>query len=272
MTKNTRHFLIALVPAAVVAIWSDDDTLAIIVLILAAIAVSYAWAAVFAKQRERALDPGWLLHGLIFGLLLPPTMPLGIAALALSFGVVFGCHVFGGSGRYLVHPSLLAVVFIGFAYPAHLDMTGWLAGATTGSPASALYPAACLLGALYLITTRQIAGAIVVGGLAGAFIAGSLVGGISGYSHLLLGNFAFALAFIATDPTTQAKTAFGRLAFGAVFGLLTVVLRTADPAQPEGTWSALLLTMLLVPLIDRLTMRREPKATPLTNESEETTQ
>ena len=260
VSTSTRHFLIALAPAAIAGIWIRGDYVAMLALIGAAIVTSYAWSAVFARQRKRALDQNWLLHGVIFGLLLPPAMPLGLAALALSFGVVFGCHVFGGSGRYLVQPSLLAVVFIAFAYPEYLDTTAWLSGDSTGSAASALYPAACLLGALYLIATRRIVGAIVVGGLVSAFAAGTLLGGLSGYSQLLLGNFAFALTFIATDPTTQPTTTISRLVYGGLFGLLTVILRTFDPAQPEGTWPALLLAMLFIPLIDRLTQRPEAKA------------
>ena len=264
MTKSTAHFLIAIGPAAMVGIWRPGDYIPALALIALSVATSYAWATIFARQRKRALDPGWLLFGVIFGLLLPSTVPLGIAALGLSFGVVFGCHVFGGSGRYLVHPSLLAVVFITFAYPAHLDMTAWLPDAATGSTASAIYPAACLLGALYLIALRQSSGAIVIGGVMAAFIGGTLLGELSGYSHLLLGNFAFALSFIAADSTTQPKTMIGRLAFGGLFGLLTVILRTADPSQPEGTWPALLLAMLFIPLIDRLTLRRRARAIPAT--------
>jgi len=249
-----------------------------------ALLVSYFWSRLFSRLRGRLPDSGWLLHAWIFSLLLPATMPLGFAALALSFGLVFGCHVFGGTGRYLVHPSLLAVVFIAFAYPALVDATVWLPGglvasawsiaAAGGSEAAtavgiSLLDAfigrevgaigttsmlASLVGALYLIVTRRAAAAVVVGGVA-AVLACALFTELSWPWQLALGNFAFVLAFVATDPTTQPRTAVGCLLFGAMFGTLTIILRTADPSLPEGTWAALLLASLVIPSIDYATDR-----------------
>jgi Na+-transporting NADH:ubiquinone oxidoreductase subunit NqrB len=92
-----------------------------------------------------------------------------------------------------------------------------------------------------------------------ALAAASAMGGsLPWHWQLALGNFAFALAFIATDPTTRAATNGGSWAYGAAFGVLTVTLRIADPDHPEGSWSALLLAMLFVPLFDHIaiTVRR----------------
>ena len=217
-----------------------------------ALLVSYFWAAVFSKVRFRPPDAGWLPQALIFSMLLPAAIPFGFAALALSFGLVFGSHAFGGTGRYLVHPALLGAVFISFSYPALIDESAWIEGDPT---AAIWFAVACLLGALWLIATRHASAMLVAGGVAGIGIAGSLLGELSPLAQLTLGHFAFALAFIATDESTQPKTRAGRMVFGLLFGFLTIVLRTANPDRPEGTLAALLLASLMVPLIDYLTLQ-----------------
>lgn len=253
VSPGTRQLLIAMAPAAGVRILSlGTDVADWLALMGTAVIVSWCWAAAFARFRDRPLDTDWPAHALIFALLLPATMPLGFAVVALSFGLVFGCHVFGGTGRYLVHPGVLGAVFVRFSWPALVDDTAWLA-AEPNEPI--WFAAACLLGALFLTATGRASAMLVGGGVIGAAVAGSLLGDLSPLSHLMLGHFAFALAFIATDPSTQPKTPAGCLISGVLFGLLTIVLRTADPDEPEGTVAALLLVSLVIPLIDRLTLR-----------------
>jgi len=220
-------------------------------LLAVSLVMSRFWAELFSRWRDRPLDRGWVLAAWLYALLLPAQTPLGFAALALSFGLVFGCHVFGGSGRYLVNPALLAIVFLSVSYPNPL---------VAAAEVHLEQAIASLLGALYLIT-RGAASARIIGAALGAIIVGSLAVGLSWHWHFTLGNFALLLAFVATDPTTRPATAGGCWAFGALFGALTIVLRTAIPESPEGTWSALLLASLCVPLLDHIAGWR-PKPAP----------
>jgi Na+-transporting NADH:ubiquinone oxidoreductase subunit B len=324
VTSNNRHFVIATIPAAVIGVWNlgmqienlpaeaagawqlaaaralaagieaPGNVAAIAVgaaawlpLLGIALLVSFFWASLFSRVRARSLDAGWLLHAWLFSLLLPPAMPPGFAAIALSFGLVFGCHVFGGTGKYLVNPALLAVVFLTFAYPSMLDMSistwsivaagGIEAAATAGTTLldafagreagaiGATSVIASVVGALYLVATRSVSPSIIVAGLFALAVSGASFGALPWAWHLALGNFAFVLIFLATDPTPQPRTTVGKIVFGGLFGLLTVVVRTADPSHPEGTWAALLFACLIVPLIDYLTQRthREPTPQPL---------
>lgn len=244
-------------------------------LLLTALAVSRAWAEVFARLRGRPLDSGWALAAWWFALLAPATLPLPMAALCLSFGVVFGSHVFGG--RYIVNPALLGIVFAAIAYPPLVADTQWLPGATVpssfalavvgGEPAADLAwsplflgseigaigtpsDLACLLGAVFLIARGAASARIVIGAVAGLAAAGTLFGELPWYWHLALGHFTFLVAFVATDPTTEPTTKPGCWAFGALLGVLTVVLRVANPDHPEGSWFALLLASLFIPLFD----------------------
>ena len=111
---------------------------------------------------------------------------------------------------------------------------------------------AASLGAAYLIARGLASTGIVAGAVIGVGIMGGLVGELPALWHLALGNFAFALAFIATDRSTTPSATAGCWAFGALFGVLLVILRVADPARPEATVSALLLASLCIPLIDHI--------------------
>jgi Na+-transporting NADH:ubiquinone oxidoreductase subunit B len=107
---------------------------------------------------------------------------------------------------------------------------------------------------------RTLAGALV-GLVIGAsfvnlFAGEDLAWGISWYWHLVLGNFAFGVAFLATDPSVGPLTRPARWAYGTLIGLLTIVIRVVDPSHPEGSLYAILLAMLAVPLLDYLAVRR----------------
>ncbi|NOY68295.1 MAG: NADH:ubiquinone reductase (Na(+)-transporting) subunit B [Deltaproteobacteria bacterium] len=83
--------------------------------------VGFAWEILFAVIRRHPVSEGFLVTGLLFPLTLPPTIPLWQVAIGISFGVVIGKEVFGGTGRNLFNPALTARAFIFFAYPAHMS-------------------------------------------------------------------------------------------------------------------------------------------------------
>jgi len=80
------------------------------------------WEFLFATIRKHEINEGFLVTGLLFPLTLPPTIPLWQVAVGISFGVVIGKEIFGGTGKNFLNPALTARAFIFFAYPA--DMSG----------------------------------------------------------------------------------------------------------------------------------------------------
>ena len=62
-------------------------------------AVGGFWEVLFAIVRKHEINEGFLVTGLLFPLTLPPTIPLWQVAVGISFGVVIGKEVFGGTGR-----------------------------------------------------------------------------------------------------------------------------------------------------------------------------
>ncbi len=64
------------------------------------------------------------------------------------------------------------------------------------------------------------------------------------------GGLLFGAAFMATDYTTSPVTARGKLIYGALCGVLTILIRYFA-AHEDGVMYAILLMNCLVPLIDR---------------------
>lgn len=80
------------------------------------------WEALFCIVRKHELNEGFLVTGALFPLICPPTLPLWQVALGISFGVVIGKEIFGGTGKNFLNPALTGRAFLFFAYPA--QMTG----------------------------------------------------------------------------------------------------------------------------------------------------
>ncbi len=255
-----------------------------------AIAVSLLVEVAFAIGRKRPVNAGWLTMAWLYALLLPPVSALYLVAIALVFGAVLGKHIFGGTGRYIVNPALLGVVFLQLGFPdayassgvAGLIVSTWDAAVAGGAAAldelgwwnvfmgreigaiGAASAAACLLGTIYLWFRGAASLRIAAGGLAGvglavisisAFADADTVLGFPIQWHLALGSLGFVLAFIAMDPTTMPATRAGRWIFGGLIGALTVLIRELNPEHLEGALTATLLASLCIPLIDHLTVR-----------------
>lgn len=79
------------------------------------------WEVLFAIVRKHEVNEGFFVTSVLFTLILPSTTPLWIAALGISFGVVFAKEIFGGTGKNFLNPALSARAFLYFAYPAYMS-------------------------------------------------------------------------------------------------------------------------------------------------------
>ena len=118
----------------------------------------------------------------------------------------------------------------------------------------------CLVGAAILIATgigswKIMAGVIL--GTTGTSLLLNWAGSdtnpmfsIPFYYHLVIGGLAFGLVFMATDPVSASMTEKGKWIYGALIGLMTVLIRVVNPAFPEGIMLAILFGNVFAPLID----------------------
>jgi len=107
-------------------------------IVLPIIFVSYAvgglWEVLFCVIRKHEINEGFLVTGLLFPLTLPPTIPLWQVAVGISFGVVIGKEIFGGTGFNVLNPALTARAFLFFAYPVQISGDVWTKLVDGGSP------------------------------------------------------------------------------------------------------------------------------------------
>ena len=174
------------------------------------------WEVLFATIRRHEVNEGFLVTSMLYTLIMPPDVPLWQVALGISFGVVIGKEVFGGTGKNFLNPALVGRAFLYFAYPAQMSgNTIWtpvdgFSGATALSiSASSGYQElaadnitwmdafigtiqgclgetstlACLIGLIFLLVTKIANWRLVVGCLGGMIVFASLLNVIGSDSN-----------------------------------------------------------------------------------------
>ena len=124
----------------------------------------------------------------------------------------------------------------------------------------------CLLGAGLLILTRVGSWRTMAGVTLGTFAMALLLGSVGSDSnpmfavpfhwHIVLGGWALGTVYMATDPVSSSYTDGGRWAYGFGIGALCVLIRSVNPAYPEGMMLAILFMNMFAPLIDHFAIRR----------------
>ncbi|WP_372759220.1 NADH:ubiquinone reductase (Na(+)-transporting) subunit B, partial [Litorivivens sp.] len=79
------------------------------------------WEVLFAMKRGHEVNEGFFVTSILFALTCPPSIPLWMVALGITFGVVVGKEVFGGTGKNFLNPALTGRAFLFFAYPASMS-------------------------------------------------------------------------------------------------------------------------------------------------------
>ena len=238
--------------------------------LLVTFAVGGAWEVLFAAVRKHPVTEGFLVTGMLFPLILPPVIPLWQVAIGISFGVVIGKEIFGGTGMNVLNPALVGRAFLFFAYPVEISgdrvwiaaATGadgvsgatWLASASeAGSAALAqgldwwdaflgVIPGsmgetsalACLAGALVLIVT----------GVGSWRIMGSVTVGTAAAAWLLNGVGSETNPFFEVSP--MGHFLLGGWAFGTVYMATDPV---SAPVSNQGQYAYGLLIGVLTVLI-----------------------
>jgi Na+-transporting NADH:ubiquinone oxidoreductase subunit B len=228
--------------------------------------VGIAWEILFAIKRGHEVNEGFFVTSILFALTCPPDIPLWQVALGISFGVVIGKEVFGGTGKNFLNPALTGRAFLYFAYPAQMSGdTVWVAvdGVTAATPLSVVASEgmaalqsqvswmeaflgsipgsigetstlAILLGGVLLLASRVASWRIIAGVMIGMVALSSLLNMIGSDS-----NPAFAMPWYWHLVT-------GGFAFGMIF-------MATDPVSAAmtdtGKWAFGILIGLLTVLI-----------------------
>jgi len=169
------------------------------------------WEVLFSLVRNHEINEGFFVTSLLFTLTLPASIPLWQVAIGISFGVVIGKEVFGGTGKNVLNPALVGRAFLFFAYPAH--MSG---------------------GAVW----------VPVDGYSGATALHLAAGG--GVEAILLGGMTWMDAFLGNIQGSLGETSTLACLFGAAF---LVFARIASWRIMAGVLLGMVGTSLLFNLI-----------------------
>ena len=260
------------------------------------------WEVVIATIRGHEVNEGFFVTSILFSLIVPASLPLWQAALGISFGVVIGKEIFGGTGKNFLNPALTGRAFLFFAYPGEISGDAvWTAvdgfsGATplgiaalqgmegvtmsgfTGMDAflgkmqcsvGETSTMAIFIGGAILLITKTASWRIMAGVMLGMIATALMFNSIGSetnpmfampwYWHLVVGGFAFGMVYMATDPVSAAMTNTGKWWYGALIGVMCVLIRVVNPAYPEGIMLAILFANLFAPLIDWQVVRSNVK-------------
>ncbi len=290
--------LLAVLPATIASIyfwgWSSLAVIAVAWLVGGLIEV------ITATIRKAEVTEGFLVTGILYALLLPPTIynHMWLVALGMAVAILIGKEFFGGTGKNIFNPALVGVAFLMIFFGD--DMRSWLQpfwgsfpGGFTEWAASAtqLGPNATPLlafqetgetpdfltmlignhpgniGEVSAILLLLGGGFLLHGGIIDGRISITILATVGALTYffnmvaptvfpdpifaLLSGSLLLAAFLNATDPVTSPITKRGKILYGLLIGILTVMIR-AYTHFPDGVVFAILIGNLFAPWFDKL--------------------
>jgi len=241
--------------------------------------VSYAAGGVvevfMACIRKEEINEGFLVTGLLFPLILPPTLPLWMVAVGVMFGVLVGKELFGGTGRNLFNPALVGRCFLLLGYPAAMG-SGWLepvvrwpgrllqyVGSGQSDAVTAATPLVAAdqgkLAPLADLFLGRIAGslgetctlAILIGGI---FLLLTRVGNWRTVAGVLGSFFVLEAILHAAEPSSFPPALWSLCAGGLMFGAFYMATDPiSSPVTNAGKWAYAILIGVTTVLIRNLT-------------------
>jgi Na+-transporting NADH:ubiquinone oxidoreductase subunit B len=202
----------------------------VIPIVVVAYAVGLTTEFTFAVIRNHPVNEGFLVTGMLIPLVVPPTIPLWMVAMATIFAVVIGKEAFGGTGMNILNVALTARVFIFFAYPTYISGDGvWVAGEAEQFVDG--ISGATPLAVAYLDGLEGLASAVPFNYDLGHMIVGTIPGSIGETSAIAIGIGAVILLVTGIGSwKIMSSVVAGALAMGILLAALPINPFPAVPA------------------------------------------
>ena len=282
------YVVIALLPATFFGIWNfrhENAWILVVVTTAAAVLSEYLYEKLMHKPIT-INDFSAVVTGLLLALNLPPTLPWWMGVLGAVFAIIVVKQLFGGLGQNFMNPALgarcfLLICFAGkMTYFVYDGVTGptplaeLKAGETVNTLSMLLgnirgtigetSVVAIMIGAMFLILMGvidlRIPGTYIVTFVIFVGIFGHIANPDVGFfdpqyitAHLCGGGLMLGAWFMATDYVTSPITPKGQFVYGIILGVLTGLFRLFG-GSAEGVSYAIIISNLLVPLIERVTL------------------
>ena len=274
--------IIGLLPATLFGIWNfrhENAWILVVVTTAAAVLSEYIWEKLMHKPITVS-DCSAAVTGLLLALNLPPTLPWWMGVVGAVFAIIVVKQLFGGLGQNFMNPALAARCFLLICFTG--QMTYFVYDGVTGATPLANLKAgetvntmdmllgftrgtigetsviAIMIGAMFLILMGvidlRIPGSYIV-----SFVVFIVLFGGHGFdpqyitAHLCGGGLMLGAWFMATDYVTSPITSSGKIIYGICMGLLTGLFRLFG-GSAEGVSYAIIISNLLVPLIEKVTL------------------
>ncbi|HJC44018.1 MAG TPA: RnfABCDGE type electron transport complex subunit D [Candidatus Mediterraneibacter gallistercoris] len=274
--------VIGLLPATLFGIWNfrhENAWILVVVTTAAAVLSEYIWEKLMHKPIT-VKDFSAVVTGLLLALNLPPTLPWWMGVVGAVFAIIVVKQLFGGLGQNFMNPALAARCFLLICFTGR--MTYFVYDGVTGATPLADLKAgeavntmdmllgftrgtigetsviAIMIGAMFLILMGvidlRIPGSYII-----SFVVFIVLFGGHGLdaqyitAHLCGGGLMLGAWFMATDYVTSPITSSGKIIYGICIGLLTGLFRLFG-GSAEGVSYAIIISNLLVPLIEKVTL------------------
>ncbi len=227
------------------------------------VALSVAFAVVFGKEvfggtGMNVFNPALLARAFMFFAYTP----------FISGEKIWVAGLSKGEGVIETYSGATPLTELGGGITPHTAPIDWLIGTMPGSIGETSF-IAIMIGAALLLYTGIASWRIMVSVFAGGLAMGAIFNLIGSetnllmqfpaHHHILVGGFAFGAVFMATDPVTGAQTKCGQWAYGALIGIIAVLVRVINPAYPEGMMMSILFMNAMAPLIDYVVVEANVK-------------
>lgn len=181
------------------------------------------------KQELTIKDGDAISIGIIIALLLPPTDQLWIPAIGAFFGIALVKHAFGGLGSNLFNPAIAAWVFMNMAWGTltwtgsipHIGEYSDLILEFGAGRLAEVSPIIFIIGGVYLIYKKYIDWRIPSSFIITTVVMALLIG--EDLSYVITGMLFLGVFILATETATSPITKNGRLIYGLLCGVLTVI-------------------------------------------------
>ena len=281
--------VIALLPASAFGVYNFG--VPALLMLISTTAAAVLTEFIYEKLMHKKVTVGdfsAVVTGLLLGLNMPPTAPLWMGALGSVFGILIVKQLFGGLGQNFMNPALGARCFLLLSFTG--PMTSFVYDGITGPTPLAYVKEGALdqvntmdmlignipgtigetsviaivIGAIFLILMGvidlRIPGTYIVTFVIFVGIFGHVAHPEIGFfdpqyitAHLCGGGLMLGAWFMATDYVTCPITPKGQYVYGILLGILTGLFRLFG-GSAEGVSYAIIISNLIVPLIERVTL------------------
>lgn len=282
--KNLNIMVILLVILLIISafVYTYYVLLMALVAIVSGVFVEYAFSKIRKKPFE--INGGLIDTPLLFVLLMPPQLPLYMVLIGSVFGVFFGKMIFGGLGRNIFHPAIIAYLFLLVTFPFEVganfidpltglvveninladpnfsgttdQLFGLLFGQYANSIGATFVLGVWIVGAILLflkvadwkIPVTILISAAIFTAIFGNFYPGQFS---NAFVALFQGQLMFIALFVATDPVTAPRSTKAKIYYAIGIALITVVIRGLANAA-EGVVYAVIIMNAVGPMFEPL--------------------